>query len=167
MTKNEKTFLFTIHTNQVSSSSSPIAFKSNKGTSSKFSLTFTMLSSPLLGVRRISVFFSCAFCSSSRLTISCSRLISEPADFRNSALMLHWWREAFYSVFQRCPVVNKLDSTCRPDSKILMWFDRRIHGSPRTFGTAEGYNITRKYFVYVGFIFRIVYPFTKCFHSNY
>ena len=55
-----------------------------------------MLSSLILfeGTRRLSVLFSCAFCSSSRFTISCSRLMSEPADFRNSALMLHSWREA-------------------------------------------------------------------------
>lgn len=118
--RDQKTFLFT---NQVSSSSSTIAFKSNKGTSSKFNLTFTMLSIPLFGVRRLSVFFSCAFCTSSRLTISCSRLISEPVDFRNSALMLLWWREAFCSVFQRCPVVNKL-VTAALVWKTLMWFDR-------------------------------------------
>ena len=143
--RDQKTFLFT---NQVSSSSSTIAFKSNKGTSSKFNLTFTMLSIPLFGVRRLSVLFSCAFCTSSRLTISWSRLISEPVDFRNSALMLHWWREAFYLVFQRFPVVNKL-VTAAPVWKTLevdvIWSMFRIQRSPRTFGTAEGYNITISY----------------------
>ena len=107
-----------------------------------------MLSIPLFGVRRLSVLFSCAFCTSSRLTISWSRLISEPVDFRNSALMLHWWREAFYLVFQRFPVVNKL-VTAAPVWKTLevdvIWSMFRIQRSPRTFGTAEGYNITISY----------------------